>query len=106
MTQNQEEHKEPTNEQLANFLTIYAQQFPFFKDRNLNPIILETMLCDPSIREAALRHHREFVKELKEVSEAMKEGKLMCNYIRPNGKRCVNHNEPGSFFCGLHNDAA
>lgn len=98
-----EEYVEPTNEQLAKFLVIYAAQIPAFQHLSLVPAHLEMWLeRHPEFREAGLRHHRAFVEDLNEFSRKMEAGELQCDHIRPNGKRCPNYNEPGSMYCGLH----
>lgn len=97
------EYAEPTNEQLAKFLVIYAGQIPAFQHLSLVPEHLEMLLeRKPEFREAGLRHHRQFVAQIDELSKKMQAGELQFEYIRPNGKKCPNHNEPGSMYCGLH----
>lgn len=97
------EHTEPTNEQLANFLAVYAKKFPAFEHISPNPAMLEFLLENrPEFREAGLRHHRQFVEGIDELVKKMTLGELQCEHIRPNGKQCPNHNEPGSYYCGLH----
>lgn len=99
-----QEYKEPTNKQLANFLTVYAERIVGEHNFSLNPIMLEGMLENPLYREAALRHHRRFVDETAILTKKMERGQLQCEHIRSNGKKCPNWNEPGSFYCGLHKD--
>lgn len=98
---------EPSNEQLANFLVVYAEMIPELKQfqLQLNPTMLE-MLMDrtPQFREAALRHHRDFQQGVVEMEKKVAAGALPCQYRRPNGKMCPNYNEPGLYFCGLHKD--
>jgi hypothetical protein len=36
------------------------------------------------------------------ATEAMREGKLQCEHILLSGKQCPNRNEPGTMYCGLH----
>lgn len=96
------EYKEPTNEQLANFLVVYAQGIPQLQNLQLNPVILEMQLRNSVFREAALKHHRGFCREVDILLEKVDKGELQCEHIRLNGKRCPNHNEPGNFYCGLH----
>lgn len=98
-----EEYEEPTNEQLANFLIVYAPQIVGMQEFALNPDILkELMDRDPRYRAGALRHHKKFVKEMADKLVKMEKGQLQCEHIRTNGRRCPNWNEPGQFFCGLH----
>lgn len=98
------EYTEPTNEQLAKFLIVYAKHiFPGAEKLELSPPILESLLSsNPTFREAGLRHHRMFQDHIFEMTEKMEKGELQCEYVRPNGKRCPNYNEPGSMYCGLH----
>jgi len=102
------EYTEPSNKQLANFLVIYAENLPAFQRIRLaagplNPAHLEMLLeSNPEFREAGLRHHRQFVEQIDEITKKMAAGELQCEYIRPNGKKCPNFNEPGSMYCGLH----
>jgi hypothetical protein len=102
------EYIEPTNEQLASFLAVYAAQLPAFQlvrlsEGELNPEVLEFLLeRRPDFREAGLRHHRAFCEQIDELSRKTEAGELQCMYIRPNGKQCPNHNEPGRLYCGLH----
>lgn len=100
------EYKEPDNEQLANFLVNYAPQLiggERASGLNLNADILKKMLDEtPLHRAAALRHHRAFSEEVHEQFKKMARGALQCDFVRQNGKRCPNFNEPGSFYCGLH----
>src|SRR5918993_5488365 len=93
---------EPDNEQLANFLVVYAGTIPQFEGLHLSPVVLEMQLRNPIFRESALRHHRKFQEDMRQLSSKMEKGELQCDHIRGNGKRCPNHNEPGSFYCGLH----
>lgn len=98
-----EEYTEPTNEQLANFLVIYAEMIPGMQNLNLSPPILESLLSqNPQFREGALRHHRRFQGKADELHEKMIAGKLQCSQSLKSGKRCPNNNEPGSYYCGLH----
>lgn len=98
-----DEYEEPTNEQLANFLTVYSARLVGEHNFDLNPDILKRMLdSNPMYRASALKHHRMFVKEMKALHDKMERGKLRCAHIRPNDKQCVNFNQPGSFFCELH----
>lgn len=94
---------EPTNEQLANFLTVYSARLVGENNFELNPDMIKRLLeSNPMYRASALRHHREFVEAQKALHEKMMRGKLRCAHIRKNGKKCVNWNEAGSYFCGLH----
>lgn len=101
-----DEYVEPTNEQLANFLVVYAPQiFPGSENLQLSPPILEMLLNNhPEKREGALRHHRKFVEETNKFVKKMAAGELQCEHIRPNGRRCPNANEPGRMYCGLHGE--
>ncbi len=92
----------PTNEQLANFLVVYAQQIPQLEGLHLNAVILEMQLKNPTFRETALKHHRNFQAGISEIHKELEAGELQCDYIRPNGKKCPNRNTPGHFYCGLH----
>jgi hypothetical protein len=104
------DYEEPTNEQLANFLSIYAEHLPAFQhirigNQSLSPAILEMLLeRRPEFREIGLRHHKKFQEDIIKHAQAMNAGTLKCEHIRPNGMRCVNYNEPGSIYCGLHKD--
>lgn len=98
------EHAEPTNEQLARFLTVYIPS-QMGQDLNPSPVILERLLETQSgLREKALEHHRRFQAQIDELDRRMKLGELPCAYIRTNGKPCPNRNQPGSYYCGLHID--
>lgn len=105
-----DEYKEPTNKQLASFLAVYASHIPAFQlvrlsEGELNPEVLEYLLeRRPDFREAGLRHHRAFSEQIEELSRKTEAGELQCMHIRPNGKQCPNHNEPGRLYCGLHGD--
>lgn len=98
------EYTEPTNEQLARFLVVYAGHIPGAEGLQLSPPVLESLMSqNPKFREGALRHHRQFQDQIHELTKKMEAGELTCEHIRPNGKRCPNFNEPRSFYCGLHN---
>lgn len=99
-------YTEPTNEQLARFLIVYAQRIPEMANRlELSEPILERLMDrNPHFREAALLHHRRFQEEIHELSRKMAAGELQCERILLSGKRCPNRNEPGRSFCGLHRD--
>lgn len=101
------EYQEPTNEQLANFLVIYAKHLPAFQhimnDEPLSPAILEMAFeRQPGFREVGLRHHKKFQEDMNEYTQGIREGTIQCEHIRPNSKRCPNRNEPGRMYCGLH----
>jgi hypothetical protein len=99
------EYVEPNNKQLARFLVVYASIVPEMAHLNLSAPILEHLLdSDPSYREGALKRHREFQDQVHEVSKKVADGTLGCAFIRPNGKPCPNANEPGTYYCGLHQD--
>jgi hypothetical protein len=100
------EYTEPTNEQLANFLVLYAGLVPGAEDLELSAPVLATIMDhNETYRQAALKRHREFQHQVNEYGEKMKDGMLQCAHIRPNGKNCPNFNEPGSYYCGLHKDS-
>lgn len=100
-----QEYKEPTNEQLAKFLVVYAKSIPGMENFDLHAPILETMLAaDPQYRAGALRHHRNFQKDIMEFAKKLAAGELQCEHIRPNGKRCPNWNQPDTLYCGLHQE--
>lgn len=99
------EQEEPTNEQLAKFLVIYSKTIAEAEDLKLNAFVLETIMDhDEKYRQAALRTYRQFQDHIDEMLGKMERGELRCEHIRPNGKKCPNFNEPGSFYCGLHKD--
>lgn len=97
---------EPTNEQLANFLVVYTKRIPQLQGVNLDAGVLERQLKDPTFRESALKHHRNYQEGISELHKQMEACELQCDYIRPNGKRCPNRNTPSSFYCGLHQNEA
>jgi hypothetical protein len=100
------EYIEPTNEQLAKFLVVYASTVPEMAHLNLSAPILEHILdTQPEYRVGALKRHRQFQQEIHEVARRVEEGTLGCAHIRPNGKNCPNANEPGTYYCGLHQDS-
>lgn len=100
-----EAYVEPTNEQLANFLIVYADQIPTARDLHLSAPMLELLMSNnPQFRAGALRHHREFQRKAIELGKKLTLGQLQCLHIRPNGKHCPNFNEPGRMYCGLHKD--
>lgn len=97
------EYEEPTNQQLARFLVIYAHGMPGMEALQINAPHLELLMNNSEkFRAGALRHHRAFQEEVFKHSQAIEAGTLQCEHIRPNKKRCPNHNEPGSYYCGLH----
>lgn len=99
------ENTEPTNTQLANFLVIYASQIPGAEHLQLDAFVLEKILdSDPTYREDALKQHTRFQEQLNRLHDEMMQGKLQCEHIRSNGRRCPNFNETGSFYCGLHRE--
>lgn len=98
-----EEYTEPTNEQLASFLAVYARQFPAFSNLAISPAILEHIFeTQPDYRELALRKHREFQAQIVEMTELLRKGMLQCEHILRSGKRCPNFNVPGTFYCTFH----
>lgn len=103
MTEEVTEYQEPTNEQLASFLVVYAKQIPGMGDLQLDAPLLERLMDEnPQFRAGALRHHKKFQEEIVAFGVKIAKGELQCEHIRGNGKRCPNHNEPGDFYCGLH----
>lgn len=100
-------YTEPTDEQLARFLVVYAPMIlPGAESLALSPPVIQTLLSEnPTFKEAGLRHHRQFQEMIFEHTEKMeKGGELQCEFIRHNGKKCPNLNAAGSLFCGLHKD--
>lgn len=99
------EYTEPTNEQLANFLSVYTRNIPDLRHLNVSPAVLELVLeRNPEHRATALRHHRAFQKQIDHLTAKVQAGELPCEHIRSNGRHCPNYNEPGSHYCGLHKD--
>ena|ERR1700752_1025522 len=100
---------EPTNEQLANFIVIYGRTNPLLAGLSVNPAMLELIFeHDEVARQRCLEIHQKFQARIAErgivLQKKIEEGTLPCEYIRPNGKPCPNFNEPGSLYCGLHQD--
>lgn len=101
----EEEYTEPTNEQLANFLAVQAKSDPRMVGLHISPPILETLISmNPRYREAALRQHRRFQDQIREVTRKLDAGELQCEHILQSGKQCPNRNEPGIMYCGLHKE--
>jgi hypothetical protein len=99
------EYTEPTNEQLAKFLVVYAKNIPALDNLELSAPQLELLMTNnPQFREAGLRHHRNFQDHIFEFTEKMEKGELTCEHVLNSGKQCVNYNEPGSMYCGLHKE--
>ena len=98
------EYVEPTTEQLARFLIVYIPSQAGLDLHPSQPVIEYLLETKPDMREAALVHHRKFYAQINELHTKMMAGDLLCEFIRPNGKKCPNHNEPGSYYCGLHRD--
>lgn len=99
------EYTEPTDEQLARFLVVYAPQIlPGAESLALSPVVIQSLMSqNPTFKKAGLRHHRAFQEMIFDHTEKMERGgELQCEHIRPNGKKCPNRNEAGSLFCGLH----
>jgi len=95
----------PTNEQLANFLVVDAKNDPRTAGLDLQPwALIHLMETNPLFKAAALKKHAAFQEQINRVHEKMLQGKLQCAHIRPNGKHCVNWNEAGSYYCGLHKE--
>lgn len=100
-----EEYVEPDNEQLARFLVVYARHIPALSELSLNEHILKAQMDrNPKFREGALKHHRQFQEQINEHTRLTMAGKLQCEGRTKKGKRCPNRNEPGSLYCGLHQD--
>lgn len=97
------EYTEPTNEQLANFLGVYARHIPGAENLRVSPAILEFIFeSNPEARATALQYHRDLQDKLRELSAKVLAGELQCEHILLSGKQCPNYNEPGAHFCGLH----
>ena len=95
----------PTTQQLVNFLMVDAKRDPRTAGLDLQPWVLEHLIeTNPRFKAAALKKHASFQETINRVHEKMLAGKLQCAHIRPNGKNCVNWNEAGSYYCGLHKD--
>lgn len=100
-----EERQDPSNEQLANFLAVYASSNYRFASLKVSPAILEHIFDNnEEQRQVALRIHHRFKARIDEMIRKTQAGELPCQYIRSNGKQCPNYNRPGSLFCGLHQD--
>jgi hypothetical protein len=99
------EYQEPTNKQLAEFMVVISTRLIGEHNLQLDAGMIERLITsDFRYKSTALKHHRRFHDEAKEMHAKMLKGKLRCAHIRDNGKRCVNFNQPGSYFCGLHKD--
>lgn len=99
------EYTEPSNHQLAAFMTTVARSNPKFQHLAVSPAILEWIFeTKPEHRETALRHHREFQDQLNKHTDQMMAGELQCAYFLRSGKRCPNANMPGTNHCGLHQE--
>lgn len=97
------EYTEPSNEQLAAFMTTLARSNPAFQHLRVSPAILEFIFeKQPEQREMALRKHREFQDSLNQHTDQMMAGELQCAYFLRSGKPCPNFNLPGTQYCGLH----
>lgn len=85
-------------------MVIYAkrtQGVPAVLD--VSPTILELIFeKSPEHREWALGYHRRLQAQAKILAEKVLAGELQCEHIRQNGKQCLNRNQPGYFYCGLH----
>jgi hypothetical protein len=98
-------YSEPSNEQLAAFMTVWARRMPAFDHLAISPAVLEHIFeTQPKYREVALHHHRKFQEQINALSEKLQQGLLQCEHILRSGKKCPNYNVPGSHFCGLHQD--
>lgn len=100
------EYVEPTTEQLAEFMVVIAPRLiGQDHDLQLDSGMLKRLIeSDFRYMSTAMRHHRRFYEEGKELHKKMLRGKLRCLHIRDNGKRCPNFNQPGSYACGLHKE--
>ena len=97
------EYHEPTNLQLAFFISIYSLQHPQLRYLNVTPLRIERMINrDPVFRKIALRIHYKFSEEMGREIEKMMHGELQCSYIYPNGEQCLYFNEPRSYRCSMH----
>lgn len=100
-----QEYTEPTNEQLASFMTVYALRHPAFARLAVNPSILEHIFdTQPKYREVALRHHLAFQVQINRLAAKIQQGLLQCEHILLSEKQCPNYNVPGTHYCGLHQD--
>lgn len=96
-------YSEPTNEQLAAFMAVYARRMPAFSHLAISPALLEHIFeTRPEYRKVALHHHRKFQNNVNQLQARLLQGLLPCEHILLSGKQCPNHNVPGSHFCGLH----
>lgn len=99
------EYEEPTNKQLAEFMVVISARLIGEHDLQLDAGMLEHLIeSDFRHKSTAMRYHRQFYEEGKELHKKMLRGQLRCAHIRDNGKKCVNFNEAGSYFCGLHKE--
>lgn len=97
------EYTEPTNEQLAAFMTVYARRTPAFSHLAISPAILEHIFeTRQEYREVALTHHRRFQDNINQLQARIQQGLLQCEHILLSERQCPNYNVPGSHFCGLH----
>lgn len=100
-----EETIEPTNAQLARFLIVTASDIPGGENLRLSAPVLESLMSlNPRFRDAALARHRRFQDQIREMTVKTATGQLPCQHKRPNGKMCPNFNQPGTLFCGLHQE--
>lgn len=98
-------YTEPTNEQLANFMSVYASRIPALGNLAISPAVLEHIFnTREDYRQVALKHHRTFQGKINVLSTKITQGLLQCEHILLRGKQCPNYNQPGSPFCGLHQD--
>lgn len=96
-------YSEPTNEQLANFMTVYARRNPRFQHLDINPTVLKQIFdTQPEHRKVALRNHRAAQEQINALAAKVQQGLLQCEHTLLNGKQCPNYNVPGTHFCGLH----
>lgn len=103
MAEDEYVYEEPTNEQLANFLMVYAKQIPELDGMRLSAPVLESLMSqNKRFRDGALRKHKMVQEAILKHDRMMQAGKLQCEHILESGKRCPNQNKPGHAWCGLH----
>lgn len=96
-------YSEPTNEQLAAFMTVYARRNERFQHLAISPAVLEHIFnTREDYRQNALGVHRGFQEQLNALSAKIQQGLLQCEHILLSEKQCPNYNVPGTHYCGLH----
>lgn len=101
-----DDYVEPSNEQLAKFMVVYSKTDPRAAELHIDHHMLERIFDrQEKHRQACLKIHRRFQQEMLRHTAELIKGGLQCEYIRPNGKRCPNFNQSGSYFCGLHQES-